>query len=252
LYVSNTGTNSITVYHQDATGNTSPFHIIAGPHTGIDSPGQLAEDNAGNLFVANGSYSKISIHPGILVFAHGANGDVAPVRTLAGPITGIHNIEGMTIDPGTGNIFVVDLTAITASQGNVASLLRFGPNANGNHAPYARTAPGLYPAVQIATNSNGQNILEAHVKNAPSSALDGIATYPSEFTANVLPTYSTNTTWLTARGVADDPTSGTYLTTTGLDCAGCGGIYLARFIIPSWRSRPIKPLDLDYTPKQSF
>jgi len=29
-------------------------------------------------------------------------------------------------------------------------------------------------------------------------------------------------------------------------------IYLARFIIPSWRSRPIKPLDLDYTPKQSF
>ena len=96
LYVGNVGNNSITVYRHDASGNTSPLKVIAGPKTGISSPGALSEDSQGDLYVANGFFDGPSATPAILVFAKGANGNVAPIRKLAGPLTGIHNVAAIT------------------------------------------------------------------------------------------------------------------------------------------------------------
>ena len=105
LYIGNIGNNSITVYKHDAQGNTAPLYVIAGPNTEINSPGQLSEDAQGNLYVANGNHLQTSQNPAVLVFAHGANGNVAPIRNLSGPLTGIHDVWAMTVDQTTGEIW---------------------------------------------------------------------------------------------------------------------------------------------------
>jgi len=110
LYLGNIGNNSISVYKHDAKGNTKPLRVIVGSNTGIDMPGQLSGDAQGHLYVANGSFGTTgqSSHPAVLVFAAGANGNVTPIRKLAGARTGIHHIDGLVVDKSTGEIFVVD------------------------------------------------------------------------------------------------------------------------------------------------
>lgn len=220
LYVGNTGSNTITVYRNDAAGNVAPMYVIGGPRTGIDHPGQLAQDAQGNLYVANGAYSaagQSSSAPAILVFAHGANGDVAPIRTLAGSLTGIHNIAAMTVDRATGKIFVDDY--VYESDGYLVDvrMLRFPPGATGNTAPYARSAAGLFPALELASDSTGQRLIEAHSTNAANNYGFGVDTIVKQFPnggAAVVPPYGVIDAFQTT-GVADDPTTKTYLVSAG-------------------------------------
>lgn len=222
LYVGNPGNNSITVYPHGATGNAAPVAIIAGWRTGIDHPGQLAEDAQGNLYVANGAYALgMSAKPAILVFAHGANGNVYPIRVLAGPLTGIHNVGAMTVDQTTGKIFVDDYRFQTQGFLVDVSLLRFPPNATGNTPPYARSTPGLFPARQLTSDSTGKNVIEAHAQNEPSNFGLGIDTLFKQFANNTsaVPAPGFPIDSLDAAGIVDDPTTKTYLTTSP------GGIY---------------------------
>jgi len=207
LYVGNTGNNSITVYHHDIQGNNAPLYVIAGPNTGINSPGQLSGDAAGNLYVANGG---LNSSPSILVFARGANGNVAPIRTLAGPATGMHHVVAMTVDKTTGKIFVVD---DSAPLGQGANLLRFPPNAGGNEAPFASGAIYFWGS-ELASDSTGKNIIEAHIPSCCHAWSSGIQTLVKQFTNNATlsPIYAITAQW--DNGVADDPTTETYLVTT--------------------------------------
>jgi hypothetical protein len=138
LYVGNRGNNSITVYSQNANGNAAPIRTIAGPntqlnfHVGVGRTGQISQDAAGNLWVANGTAS-------ILIFAHGASGNVAPIGILGGPLTGIVYATALTVDKVTGKIFVFNENGETGQ----SQLLRFPPGAVGNVAPFAATS-GVY------------------------------------------------------------------------------------------------------------
>jgi hypothetical protein len=210
LYVSNTGNNSITVYRDNATGDTAPLYTIGGPRTGISSPGQLAEDSQGNLYVANGSILSQSANPAVLVFAHGANGDVAPIRKLAGPHTSIHNVQAMTVDQ-SGGIFVNDVTPSDPFQG---SLIRFAAGASGDVAPLARSAED-YRAVALTADSTGRNLIEAHIPASPNAQYYGIATYAKQFAngASLVDLFGIGA--FGASGVADDPTTRSYWTTNG-------------------------------------
>jgi hypothetical protein len=209
--VSNAGNNSITVYRAGASQNTAPLYVIAGSRTGISSPGQLAQDAAGNLYVANGSITATSANPGILVFAHGANGNVAPIGKLAGPRTQIHNVQAMTVDRGTGKIFVNDSASSNPFYGN---LLRFAPGASGDVAPLARSAND-YRAVALASDSTGGNLLETHIPASPNADYFGIATYAKQF-ANGAPLVDLfGIGAFGATGIADDPTTRTYWTSNG-------------------------------------
>jgi hypothetical protein len=207
LYVGNTQNNSITVYHHDAHGNTGPLYVIAGSNTGINSPGQLSEDAAGNLYVANGG---INSPASILVFAHGANGDVTPMRTLAGPATGMHHVVAMTVDKTTGKIFAVD-DSVPAGEG--ANLLRFPPNAAGNQAPFARGTISFWGS-ELASDSTGKNIIEAHVPTCCHASSAGIQTIVKQFpnNASLNPIFDISAQF--DNGVADDPSTKTYLATT--------------------------------------
>jgi hypothetical protein len=213
LYIGNTGTNSITVYHHDAAGNTKPLYVISGSKTGISAPGQLSEDAQGNLYVANGSWTQPSANPAILVFAHGANGNVLPIRTISGSATGIHNVNAMTVDKATGKIFVMDL--VPGNGFAYVRLLRFAPNASGNAAPLARSASGLLPALQLASDSTGHNLIEAHVANSANSVGFGVETLAKQFPSNTLPNDLSDTGYFGVSGVAADATTKTYLVTSG-------------------------------------
>jgi hypothetical protein len=209
LYVGNVGNNSITVYRFDAQGNTSPMRVIAGSKTRITSPGQLSEDAAGNLYVANKPAS-------ILVFAPLANGNVAPIRVLAGPLTGIHNVEAMTVDQATGKIFVVDTIAQNPGLSGTSELLRFAPNASGNTAPFARSATNSIPVPrQITSDSTGNNLIETHIGGISGSFNRGygVNTVPKQFPngADLPPIYDTD--YYPSFGIVDDPTTKTYLAT---------------------------------------
>lgn len=210
LYVGNLGSNSITVYQHDAKGNTAPIAIIYGSKTGINSPGQLSGDAQGNLYVANGSVLHRSTTPAILVFAHGANGNVAPIRTIAGPATGIQYPTGVTVDKATGKIFV---NSEFFGEDGVSTLIRFPSYATGNQTPYAESA-GLEPVTELASDSTGQNIVESSWYSCCSSFLVGATTFLKQFTngATLQRLYFVDA--LYTFGIADDPTTATYLVST--------------------------------------
>lgn len=210
LYIGNPGNNSITVYLNSAAGNTAPRYTIAGSKTLIDNPGQLSEDAQGNLYVANDS----STDPAILVFAHGAHGNVAPLRRLAGSSTGLHRISGMTVDQKTGKLFVVDYFANQNPQTYLANLLRFPPNATGNTAPFARSSFGLFLGLQLANDSTGNNIIEAHTCAFLNCNLAGVETFAKQFPNNGLSEIY-NIGGFSVSGAADDPTTKTYLASSG-------------------------------------
>jgi hypothetical protein len=236
LYIGNTGNNSITVYNHAAQGNTRPLRVIAGSRTGISSPGQLSADAQGNLYVANGSSQGQSTNPGILIFAHGANGNVAPIRKIAGSLTGINNVEAMIVDKVTGNIFVADNGV---GLGDDSTLMIFPPNATGNTAPFARVVTRshatrstdatsgtiMFWALQLAFNSTNQNLIVAHPPACCTSPSAGVETYSKNFQNNTIlnTLYSINSFW--PNGVADDPTTKTYLASSNRD----GNVGLYRF-----------------------
>jgi hypothetical protein len=201
IYVGNSGNNSITVYGQYSNGNVRPERTIAGPNTLIDAPGQISLDRAGNLYVASTGT------PAILVFARGANGNVAPKRVIAGAATTLHRPTGMRVDPATGDIYVVDNDPADP----YARFLRFAARANGNVGPIAQTAASLSPAFQIAFDSSGANLIEAHNVVGPEELLFGIDTYRKYFKNGAAPNALYDISALIVRGIADDPSTQTYL-----------------------------------------
>ena len=221
LYVGNTGNNSISVYRHDVQGHTAPLYVIAGSKTQINAPGQLSEDAQGNLYVTNGydaEYGETRSTPAILVFAHGAHGNVAPIRKLNLP-AGLLNIQAMTVDQNTGKLFVF-ADAGNVQLGSVA--LRYAPNANGNAAPLARANAG-FPAIQLASDSTGVNLIEGHSGNSPSGVGYGVETMVKQFPNNTAVSVKYEISWFGLSGLVDDPTTKTYLASS----AGIGIYRLA-------------------------
>ncbi len=82
IYVSN-GTNGtpalpeILEFSAGSTGDVAPARIISGSATTMSAIGNLALDNAGNIYVLNGL--------NVLKFAPNATGNVAPIATITTP-----------------------------------------------------------------------------------------------------------------------------------------------------------------------
>lgn len=130
LYVTNvpiTGPGSILIFSPTANGNEAPMGTIGGTNTRIDAPGGLALDSAGNIYVvtvpANGSQAS-----SIMEFGAGSQGNVAPMRTIAGSATELSDCcSAMRVD-SQGNIYV---------SANGLKIFKFASTATGNAAPIA-------------------------------------------------------------------------------------------------------------------
>ena len=104
IYVGTPG--SVRVYSPGSVGTSTPIRVISGSATLLNasaSPNALAVGNDGTIYLAMISTGDI---PGLLEFAPGSNGNVAPVRTLSA-LTGSFANPQLTI-PTTGNSVALD------------------------------------------------------------------------------------------------------------------------------------------------
>lgn len=133
-----TSTNSVTVHARTASGNLAPLRSISGPLTGLQGAGRgVVVDRVNNeLFVVNHSFPAA-----VLVFALTANGNVAPLRTISGSITGLSEPTGLALDA------VNDELAIVSRSG--FRVLVFARTAAGNVAPL-RTITSEFPVTGMS------------------------------------------------------------------------------------------------------
>jgi DNA-binding beta-propeller fold protein YncE len=96
---------AIVVFDRTANGDVAPKRVISGPKTGLLDIVGLDVDPIRNVIVAasrKGNGEKV----GIFVFDRLASGDVEPKQFIGGPNSKLAHFRQVTIDPGTGNIFL--------------------------------------------------------------------------------------------------------------------------------------------------
>jgi len=211
FYVANTGSNTITVFTTDDTGNVAPTLTIGGANTGLDQPQGILLDATGVLLVTSLN------PPRILVFAAHAVGDVAPIASIVGANTGLVQPNGLALD-ASGRLYVAN------SGGN--SVLVFARGASGNVAPVT-TIAGANTALNgpegigldlhgrlFVTNALGNSIT---IFNADAST-SSITVYESGAKGNAatIDTIAgTNTALDQPQGVALDPAGRIYVANSG-------------------------------------
>jgi 6-phosphogluconolactonase (cycloisomerase 2 family) len=143
VYVANAYGNNVTAYATDATGDVAPTATIAGDETGVSFPVGLTFDATGRLWVSN--YSGGSLGTGsVTTYAAGANGDAAPVATLAGGTTGLNYPWGIALD-AAGQLHVANaggnsITVYAAgATGDVAPILTIIGGSTGLNGPFGIT-----------------------------------------------------------------------------------------------------------------
>jgi hypothetical protein len=145
-YNSANGSDNVTSYPAEGTGDIAPIGKIAGPSTKLGGIVQMAFDGSGKIYVLgrNGlTYPAQSIE----VFVAGADGDVAPIATLAGPSTGLVGALSLAVD-NAGKMYVAgSIPCSTCTSATHPGIMVFAVGANGDTAPQQIIAPAVYPAV---------------------------------------------------------------------------------------------------------
>ncbi|HEY6159083.1 MAG TPA: hypothetical protein VIV88_16670 [Gemmatimonadales bacterium] len=177
LYVTNAPLDprsggSITVYAPSASGDAGPTRTIAGDSTGLDHPGGIALDTAGNVYVSN-TYT-------VTVYAAGASGNVTPTRTIQSS----WEVGGVALDPA-GNLYVSSRSGITvyaAAGGNATPIRTIAGSNTGLDCPAGMGLDGageLYVAnpcggsiVVFAAGADG-NAIPTRTIAGSNTGLDG-------------------------------------------------------------------------------
>jgi hypothetical protein len=130
--------DSLLVFPPGADGDANPIRTIKGSATRMDGIRGLALDKAGNLYVANTGERINGREVGmrVTVYAPGADGNAAPIRTIEGPNTGLYRPFFLALDKA-GNLYVANLAGST---GGVTTVV-FAPGASGDARP-VRTLQG--------------------------------------------------------------------------------------------------------------
>jgi len=132
LYVSNFDPQSITVYAAGhLNGDVAPIATITGSKVGLTGVGGIALDKSGNIYVANGATGG-SVDNFVAEFRAGSNGNVSPIRKIAGPRTQLTGPLGIAVLP-CGTIYVTNVG--TAPTGVGSSVVVFSATANGDAPP---------------------------------------------------------------------------------------------------------------------
>jgi hypothetical protein len=191
---------AILVFAPYATGNVAPMRTIAGttalPTTDEFVGVAVAPD--GTVYAASELTSGTTRSPKILVFSPGADGNVAPARTITGPTTGMQAVLALGLDSS-------EVAEADATQ----KVFFFDPLATGDVAPTRTLSTGSGLATGMALGSNGKLFVAQY--NFSSSALVAWAPGASGTTAP-LATVTGPTTKITAiGGVAAAPDGTTFV-----------------------------------------
>lgn len=196
----------VQAFSATATGDVAPSRRILGAfETGgglstIGSASAIAVDSMGNLYVVN--QGSMGGQP-LLVFGPAATGNVAPIRSLGGALTGLSadSVVGATTDTA-GNLYVT-VEAVSGT-GPVpvfsGSILEFAAGATGNVAPI-RTISGtstlLHAVSGIQVDSAGNiYVLSATPSPTSTSIAPTILKFSATASGNAPPTSTfTSTAW---------------------------------------------------------
>ena len=151
-----------------ATQDTAPIRTIEGPNTGLsgpnfekwgDGPRDVISLDDGTLIVADKPSNSVRF------FAPGADGDVAPVRTIEGPNTTMTSPSGLEI-LSDGSIAV----ACVGAGGLAGYVLVFAADASGDVAPlrtiYSTQEPVLRYAADVVELGDGSLAVSDYVAQA--------------------------------------------------------------------------------------
>jgi hypothetical protein len=173
LYVANFYAPSVTVYQQAANGNVKPLHTIAGSNTGLHGPYGVALDASRNVYVVNTNGGS-AFTGSVTVYAAGANGNVAPIRTITGSNTGLFYPFCIGLD-SSKNMYVTNY--------NGQSVTVYAAGANGNAAPIRTISggnTGLYYPIGIALGGTGKTYIA-------NSSGNSVTVYAAGANGNVAP-----------------------------------------------------------------
>jgi sugar lactone lactonase YvrE len=143
--------DTVMVYPPGFSGTESPVRRIAGPRSGIRDVTDLALDHRGWLYLAlRGPYVDSAR---IVVFPPGASGDVAPGRTITGPLTGLRSPTSIALDRKR-RLYVANASLA----GREDPIAVYPPGARGEDRPVRvleGPATGLWEPSDIEFDSGG-------------------------------------------------------------------------------------------------
>jgi sugar lactone lactonase YvrE len=223
LYVANDGSavggsDSITVYSAGSNGNSSPSATITGSSTGLDSPGGIALDSSGNLYVTNDG-DLIGNADSITVYAPGSNGNALPSNTLFA--VDLATPAGIAVD-SSGNLYVAN---DGSTQGLTGSITVYPPNSS-QIKSQIETNTGIQEPNGIALDSGG-NIYVTNAATDVGGPNDNVLIYPPGSYANGAPSATivgANTGLTLPFGIAMNPNGNLYVTNTAGGPDGDGSI----------------------------
>jgi hypothetical protein len=159
----------------------------------LDDPVGLAVDSANNLYVVNSGLNKGPAS--IAVYAPTANGNVAPIRTIADSVenkkTQLNSPVGIALDAAE-KIYVTNDGSI--GFGGVDSITVYAPGSNGNIAPIA-IITGAHTQLKLpqglAVDSDGKiyvaNDGNSQEDSPPADPADSVTIYAAGSNGNVAP-----------------------------------------------------------------
>jgi len=115
LYAANTSpivqaVDTITVYSRGSTGNIAPVRTISGALTRLSGLSGIAVDSSGNIYAPSMGVAG-SKGAGILIFAAGSNGNVAPAMSIDGDCANLTSTGPIALD-ANANLYVGDTDTI--------------------------------------------------------------------------------------------------------------------------------------------
>jgi hypothetical protein len=161
------GVGAILVYSRTASGTAVPLRTIKGASTGLGAPfgsvvGVAVDATNNELVVTRGSAG--NQNNAILVFSRTADRDVAPIRSISGPATGLLipgavaidlvNNELIVTDEGSVNFAAVRFYPRTASGTNVGPLRSITGSATGLSLPLGVALDTVNGEIQVVNEGN--------------------------------------------------------------------------------------------------